>query len=207
MKEFNSTVDLSSFCIYRVKLPSLEEFLDTFKNYDVEYSRNNGNSTVVSGKCPMFVFVTDLMSKEFYVFHDSFKDKRFFRILNNILPAINTERQMRISRVYIGKEGTGSHIHNHTVAVNYLINGQKVWIIFPNTRRNMIFLKRHNFEYGCIKEEPLKWYTRHRDFLLNNLEDPKEIFQTTGDVIVIPDGYYHGVYNLSEVCGVTYSWF
>ena len=123
-----------------------------------------------------------------------------------LIPPIKFEN-MRIARLYVGNEGTGSHIHNHSAAVNFLVHGLKVWILFPKTDKNTQFLRRNNILYGEIKENPLEWFERNEKTLTKNLEKVEIKLQQSGEVFLVPENYYHGVYNLTNVCGITYSWF
>lgn len=195
-----------SFVCLKVNLPSLREVLEELQDFVVECSRG-GNSTECVERMKLIDFL-QFEHDNLYVFHNSFSDRKMFEVLKRLIPLSNIS-QLRISRLYIGNEGTGSHIHNHSFAMNYLISGRKLWIIFPKTLKNIQYLKRNHLEYLSIQDDgnPLNWFLTNQERLVQNLDSVQIKIQEKGEVFIIPDGMYHGVYNLTKVCGITYSWY
>jgi len=191
-------------CFFQVtNLPSLETIIDSFINFNVECSKF-GISTEVTNTIPLKKFL-QFDDKNLYVFQDIYNNRKFYNVIRKLIPPI-CDKNIRISRLYIGEKSSGSHIHHHTFAINYLIYGTKLWVLFPETRKNTKFLEKHNIDYGSISGEiPLDWINKNRDLLLE-LDGVEFKLQDAGDVFTIPEGYYHGVYNLTRVCGITYSW-
>lgn len=214
IEEYNRFINLNDNNILKVpikNLPNLLELLNLLENFNVSFSEC-GLSTHRISKMKLGLFVdTYINSKSSeqnskYIFHNILTDELMYPLITRLIPPLKTT-DMRVSRLYIGCKGTGSHIHNHSVAINFLISGKKQWIIFPHTSKNTKFLEDNNMGYGNIKEEPYEWFLKNKSRLLENLEDVTLIVQNKGEVINIPSNFYHGVYNLTKVCGVTYSWF
>lgn len=199
--QFNST----QVIIQRISnLPKAVDILNKIKNFHVMISRN-GMSTEQSKTDSIFNFMKSNNNNE-YIFHNIFRDPRIFGIVCELIPP-KTLKNMRISRLYIGSRGTGSHIHNHSVAINYLLYGRKQWIVFPNTSKNSRFLSENKMLYGDINENPLDWFESHISMLQENIEDLHIFVQESGTVVNVPARFYHGVYNLEATVGITYSWY
>lgn len=208
VEEYNQICNLNSNEVKKVKilnLPTLFEILDVFSDFIVEYSVG-GISTKLINKIKLSDFVFNEMESLKYVFHNAYKDLGMFSKLSSMIPPLKLEH-MRMSRMYVGGMGTGSHIHSHSVAINYLISGKKIWIIFPNSEFNTSFLNKNRMNYGQIREEPLSWFLKNKTFLLNSLQNAQILEQEEGTVMNVPADYYHGVYNLTKVFGITYSWY
>lgn len=210
LEEFNSYHGNGVFTIenpefHRVSnLPTFDHVISLLENFTVECS-TFGLSTKVVKRMKLCKFLK-LQNSNLYVFHNVKDDISMFNIIKLLIPPVKLA-DMRISRLYVGFEGSGSHIHEHSCAINYLIEGLKVWILFPKTVKNTAFLRNNNFLYSMIEEPPLEWFIKNEALLKKNLENYEIKMQHPGDVFMIPDGYYHGVYNLSKVCGITYSWY
>lgn len=184
-------------------LPSLENVIDSFIDYNVDCSKFGLSTEIVTSK-PLREFL-QFQDRDLYVFHNIYQDKKFYEIIKKLIPPIS-EKKIRISRLYVGEKGSGSHIHHHSFAVNYLIEGTKLWVLFPCTTFNIEFIEKNNIDYGSLKNsKPLEWVEQNKEMLLE-LQGVEFKIQEAGDVFTIPRGYYHGVYNLSRVCGITYSW-
>ena len=190
---------------YKKDFKSLYEFIYLLKDLNVDYS-NSGNSTITVGNMNIINFLNDETesNKKNYVFHNIFDDKFFFNKISFIFPKI--DKNIRIARLYIGYKGSGTHIHNHSSAVNYLISEKKLWFVFPNTKHNNKKIKELDMTYKNIKIDTIDWFNSNYDVLTKNFENFETFNQEEGECIYIPDGYYHGVINLTRVFGFTYSW-
>lgn len=184
------------------------EFIRSLSNFYVEYAYG-GNSTDLINKMKFKDFVNTQMNlgNQNYVFHDITKDAKMFKLIKKLIPLPKVDRKLRISRLYAGSEGSGTNLHTHSVALNYLVSGKKLWIIFPNGYNNNQYVKRMNFTYQSIKETTVEWYENNKNNLEENIEHLTIIIQNTGDIILVPHGYYHAVINLESVFGITYSWY
>lgn len=193
----------------KVKMPSFFELYDNFCDNEVSYS-TNGMSTILISKMTLKEFILKEIKEDNqkYVFHDLYIDSYMFNIISNLIPLPKVNLKMRISRLYVGSKGSGTHIHKHSVAINYLVDGKKLWFCFPNTDHNNRKLSEIKSHYGQIRDmTTVKWYETYSDFLKENMEGYQEFFQETGQFIIVPHHYHHGVINLSSVIGITYSWY
>jgi len=185
-----------------------DEFVKILKDFNVNYS-NGGNSDIIPIQKNYLEFVSNDLDdgNQNYVFHNVLKDVAMLQVINTYLPPIQCGKQLRISRLYTGSKGSGTNIHNHSVAVNYLISGKKLWIVFPDNKHNTDFLIRNRCTYGNISKSTKEWFSEYRYKLGREIIDFELLTQVSGEIIIIPNNYYHAVINLSEVFGITYSWF
>ena len=99
----------------------------------------------------------------------------------------------------IGGEKTGLSFHSHENAWNGLIWGTKQWLLYQNDNEaNDAFLKKWN-DNGQQRDDFLKniWP------FLPKKQRPLECYQEKGDLIYIPDGTLHAVWNKGEVVSVS----
>lgn len=169
---------------------------------------SGGNSTDFVKHMTLESFMAEELyeNNQLYIFHDLLKNKTMFNIISNIIEVPTLNKKMRVSRLYVGSKGSGTHTHSHSVAINYLIDGEKLWFLFPNTEKNNKLLKSIDSEYGNIKETTMEWFIKNYTFLEDSFEDFETVTQVAGEYIIIPDGYHHGVLNMKNVFGITYSW-
>lgn len=193
---------------YNVILPHAKDFINIIKDFKVDYS-NNGNSTVIVGKKSIEEFIlTELDdNNQNYVFQNILDNFELFKCICSMINIPNPELKMRISRLYIGSKGSGTHIHNHSVAINYLIDGKKLWFYFPKSKHNIKQLKKYSFEYLSIKISVIDWYNKYKNTLYNVFENFETCIQNSGESIFVPNEYYHGVINLERSIGLTFSWY
>lgn len=193
---------------YNIILPHTKDFINLIKDFKVDYS-NNGNSTIIVGKKSVRDFIlTELDdNNQNYVFQNILNDTKLFKCISNIINIPKPDLKMRISRLYIGSKGSGTHIHNHSVAINYLIDGKKLWFYFPNTKHNMKQLKKYSFDYLNIEISVIEWYNKYSNKLHDIFERFETCVQNPGESIFVPNEYYHGVINLERSIGLTFSWY
>lgn len=193
---------------YHKDFPDIKQLISLLKNFEVEYS-DGGNSTVLVGKMKIIDFLSINIYEgcQKYVFHNILNDIDMFNIISSLIPFPDIDKEMRISRLYIGSKGSGTHVHNHSLAVNYLIDGRKIWFCFPETEKNTRILKNMRSSYGSIEIMTLDWLNSNYDYLKSNIDNFEIIVQESGDCIVVPHMYYHGVINLTNSFGITYSWY
>lgn len=101
----------------------------------------------------------------------------------------------QLSWLYIGGEGTYSDTHRDiwgTSAWNYLVEGKKLWLIYPKVNSNLIKKNKTEFSLSAIE---------------NNLQlflyKPMYCIQEEGQLVFVPNHCYHAVYNLSLTVSVT----
>lgn len=194
---------------YTKILPKAKDIIYAIKDFDVEYS-DEGNSTYIIGKMSVKRFLNRPHEEkdQLYVFHNMLQDDHMFQIITCLIPPPQTDKTLRISRLYIGNKGSGTHVHNHSIAVNYLLKGRKLWFTFPPTEHNTQMLDNIIAKYGNItKTSVLDWLNINYDYLSQNMTNFQTMIQEDGECILVPAEYYHGVVNLENVIGVTYSWY
>lgn len=194
----------------------LDNFINSFKNFYVEYSINDISSETISSILYNdFLTSSDIFYSNKYIFHNVLNTPQMAKLLQNLIPLpnlITDINKLRISRLYTGHKYLGTHLHKHSCALNYLISGIKLWIIIPNNHQNIQFLLQNNFTYEYFskqnnqKNNTLKWFIDNYMLLINNIKDISIFYQHTGQIIYIPDSFYHAVINLEDSYGITYSW-
>lgn len=191
-----------------------DDFLKALKDIKVGVA-SSSNSTQLNSSDVFANFVQHSMLKDSskYVFHDVTKDTNARSIIPSMIPiprfipARNMD-QLRICRLYAGAKHSGTNIHQHSAALNYLVQGRKLWITFPFNEQNRQFIERHNMRYGQVKERAIEWLVQKQHILRqpNAIKGLKFFVQKRGEVAYVPPGCYHAVVNLEDVMGITYSW-
>jgi hypothetical protein len=104
------------------------------------------------------------------------------------------ELHERFSRYFlVGSRMSGINYHSHTDAYNGLVHGRKRWLVYSHHAMPQPPFR----EYGT-----LRWVRE----VLGNLpagQRPLECMQSEGDLIYVPEGYWHATVNLGETVGVS----
>jgi hypothetical protein len=189
-------------------------FLSNLKDIQVGIARSS-NSTQTIEQGSFHHFVDKVMKKDHkkYVFHNVTRDPEARSIITSMIPiprfipAKNMD-QLRICRLYAGAKNSGTNIHNHSAALNYLVSGKKLWITFPFNDHNRNFIFDNNMRYGQVRDTAQEWLIKNYDLLTSQHAVDQLLFfiQEQGQVAYIPPGCYHAVINLDDVMGITYSW-
>lgn len=187
---------------------SYETFINELKDFTVYYG-TGGNVTYLRHKMKYSEFIENEMyyGNQKYVFQNVLENNQMFDIITSMIPLPFTNKKLRISRLYTGAQGSGTNLHKHSVAINYLVYGEKFWIIFPSTNKNDKYVENRKFTYNNVEETTFEWYNKNKLDIERNVEELQIIIQKTGDVLLIPDSFYHAVINLDKVFGITYSWY
>ena len=90
----------------------------------------------------------------------------------------------------LGAEGSGAPVHFHNTAWNALIYGAKKWLLYPPSHRFMS--NRHIKAFLDIDQASLAARGVR----------PRTCIQTAGDVIIVPEGWSHGVLNIQQSVAV-----
>ncbi len=189
-------------------------FLESLKDIRVGIATSS-NSTKLELSDNFKNFVDNVMKKDNnkYVFHDVTKDEEARKIIPELIPLpvfipAKSVEQLRICRLYAGGKHSGTNIHQHSAALNYLVSGKKLWITFPFNEKNKIFIERNNMRYGQVKVPAINWLINNHGKLIkeNAIKDLKFFLQKRGEVAYVPPGHFHAVVNLEDVTGITYSW-
>ena len=90
----------------------------------------------------------------------------------------------------LGAEGTGAPVHFHNTAWNALVYGAKKWVMYPPSHRFMS--NRHIKDFLDTDQASLA---------ARGLR-ARTCIQTAGDVVIVPEGWSHGVYNIQQSVAV-----
>jgi hypothetical protein len=185
-----------------------QSFEESILSLYLDYS-NNGKSDTKIGRILYSDFLDITQNNETkYIFHNILSNKNIFEAIKKHIPLPNNSENkiMRVSRFYSGYKYSGSNIHLHTKAINYLISGKKIWIIFPNSEKNIKWIVQHNLHYIKSSKLPIEWLSEYYHLLKTEIENEIITIQNEGEAIYVPDYYFHGVVNLEKSYGITYSW-
>jgi len=200
-----------------LKMPELcspEIFCNRLNKIEVQYSQS-GEATKLVGSLNFEKFVETIMPKDNgkYVFHNILKDSNACKILPELISLPNFIKKknihdLRISRLYAGGKYSGTHLHIHSEALNYLVSGKKLWVMFPYSQNNNHFVDSNNMRYGQVKSTTLDWFVQSYVLMTspNAIEDLKIFIQQEKEVVYVPAGCHHAVVNLEDSIGITYSW-
>jgi len=98
------------------------------------------------------------------------------------------------SQFAIGVAGSGTHIHYHRLAWNALVYGRKQWYLFrPHDR---LMSNQHILDFLSPTT---------KDTLVDSDGRPVPSWtctQSAGDVVIVPEGWAHGVVNIQESIAV-----
>ena len=182
-------------------------FQNEFLNYQLDWSIK-GQSDIIIGNILYKDFLNNLGNQNKYIFHNILENKELFFIVQKYIPLpyiTHETEKLRICRFYSGYKYSGSNIHNHTKALNYLISGMKLWILFPNTKNNIDFLETNKLTYHSNDNTPLNCFLDNYNLFNKYIEHLCIIIQEENEVIYIPDNCFHGTINLTDCYGITYS--
>ena len=190
------------------------EFIASLGSNEVHYA-TSCNSTQLVSSANFKDFVDKTMTKDNtkYVFHNVTKDPNLAGIMDQLIPMpqflpVKKMSQLRICRLYAGGKYSGTNLHNHSAALNYLVSGKKFWITFSFNKETHAFVESNSMKYGTVKDNTIQWLSKNLDLLnLNKEMLHLECFmQEGGQVVYLPEGQYHAIINLDDSIGITYSW-
>ena len=101
---------------------------------------------------------------------------------------------------YTGPKSSGILPHNHGDAFNLMIYGEKKWILFDS---NIITQKINRFYEKKYKKNILweNWYKNEYKYLISKT-NVIEFIQNPNDIVFVPRGYLHTVYNNKDTMGI-----
>nr|KAG5690113.1 hypothetical protein BaRGS_010704 [Batillaria attramentaria] len=95
---------------------------------------------------------------------------------------------------FLGATGTGLEFHAHNDARNGVVFGMKRWFLYP--------VNRH--PPGGMDINSMEWYEHiYLSQKLTEEDKPLECVQEAGEIIYIPEGYWHAVINIGDTIGMT----
>ena len=106
----------------------------------------------------------------------------------------NASIHERFSRYFlVGSSMSGINYHSHTDAYNGLVRGRKRWLVYDHHKMR----KPPQRSLGT-----LRWV---REVLpsMPVEQRPQQCMQNEGDLVYVPEGWWHGTLNLGETIGVS----
>lgn len=114
----------------------------------------------------------------------------------------DVHRRVRLFRLYFGGISTGSSLHTHVGAANFLFEGRKKWLLTPpNSDPALVQEANAGFAAsgGTAHEY---WFERQAEVLQSHGLEAIEFTQEAGDVLYVPPGWIHAAVNMSRCWGI-----
>lgn len=103
---------------------------------------------------------------------------------------LNSRARDQKALFYIGAAGTNTYFHQHATAYNFLTAGRKKWYLLPPSANIGPTITT------------LPWWIEN---VMPRLKiKPIECIQHPGEILFIPNGWFHAVYNIDEVVGIAF---
>ncbi|GFV76077.1 2-oxoglutarate and iron-dependent oxygenase JMJD4 [Trichonephila clavipes] len=101
--------------------------------------------------------------------------------------------------VYMGPKGTWTPLHadvygSYSWSAN--ICGKKRWLLFPPGQEELLKDERNQLLYSLEEADLLKYNVSYFD-----------IIQEAGEIIFVPSGWYHQVWNMEHTISINHNWF
>lgn len=195
-------------------LPSVDECYKMLRTFD---STHAGAEKTQEAKTNVGEFIETQFDKNLTNYisircvignNQALNTTNIIKCLNSLISPVS-ENYLKTAGFYVGNKKCGSHLHNHAIAFNFLLKGQKQWFMFPNTTQNESFVIKNNFLYETLNNQntlPVDWMEENRLFLKTNVDNFQEFIQNEGELAIIPRNWYHAVYNINSVCGIVYQY-
>lgn len=185
-----------------------DDFVAIFENIICDISRD-GNSIRILGRekfSSLFLQINEKVANTKYSWTD-LRETFLFPLLPSMIPMLKTNREIFSCKLYLGDSGSGSHLHYHYAAVNYLVSGKKKWIIFPNNEHNTNYVNSLGFVRGeSLNITVSSWINRNERKLKENIQDLQILTQEEGTAFLVPNQFYHLVLNLEPSMGIVISY-
>lgn len=189
-------------------MPNKNDLLEIIGDDYFPFSNGSGNTIYIRGEIKLnelYSLMHD-KSENRYIWGDLMANKNKDKILE-MIPIIESDRETESFKVFMGNARTGSHVHHHSPAANYLLYGSKLWWLFPMTDHNKEIMKSIGFSNNMHFDITVKqWVSKHSKYLKENIEGLIITKQYAGQVLIIPNRFYHLIINLEPCMGVVYSW-
>jgi len=112
------------------------------------------------------------------------------------------ERDLTVARLYAGAALTGSYLHWHAGALNYLAAGAKLWLVAPRSSSGGP-LRR--FTYGRVSNMSTHRWLRSELPTLLAVPRLALFVQRAGEAVYVPPYAPHAVVNLEYNVGATFT--
>uniref|UniRef100_A0A6C0D919 JmjC domain-containing protein n=1 Tax=viral metagenome TaxID=1070528 RepID=A0A6C0D919_9ZZZZ len=205
--------------IFKVKnIITKDFFIKKIENFKLDFSVL-GNSDVVINSILYKDYLNNNNNNE-YIFHSLFLNPNYVRNINKFkenykfvdiiikmidIPYSKSINNLERCDLFIGKKYTGTHLHNHLEAINYLVYGKKLWLIFPDSKKNIKYIKSITSYPNKTKTNAIDWLNINYNKLKKNIEDLYIFIQKDKECVYIPLYYFHMVINLEDSGGIAYN--
>jgi hypothetical protein len=185
--------------------PSFIDFKNAIKDLELCWTRN-GDSNLTMGKIKYEEFLNEIQfnKTDKYIFDINTEYNEKVKRITDFIPCPDLyflNKDCPNVSIYSGCKHTGSKIHSHHEAVNYLILGKKIWIIFPNNDDN----KKICSDEFIKNSSSINWLFLNANQLKRKIDGLNIFIQYAGDIVFIPKRFYHGAINLENSHGFVYS--
>ncbi|XP_035739722.1 2-oxoglutarate and iron-dependent oxygenase JMJD4-like isoform X1 [Vespa mandarinia] len=109
--------------------------------------------------------------------------------------------------VYMGPKGTWTPLHadvffSYSWSAN--IVGRKRWLLFPPKEENKFRDSYGQLVYDVLSED-LKDHSKYKEYDSQNIKC-FDVIQEAGEIMFIPSGWHHQVWNLEDTISVNHNW-
>lgn len=190
------------------------DFVNRLSSFQVHYAIGSNSTQLVSAdNFKNFVEISMQINSKKYVFHNVTKDAELIKLMPDLIPIpkflpVQEMNELRICRLYAGAKHSGTNLHQHSAALNFLVSGKKLWMTFPTSEKNNAFVIKNKMQYGYVNDLALNWLYDNYELLIakDSIDGLNFFIQNSGDVAYVPNGHYHAIINLEDSVGITYSW-
>ncbi|XP_064643365.1 uncharacterized protein LOC135497408 [Lineus longissimus] len=141
---------------------------------------------------------------------DDYDVPELFREEQDMLNALPHKARLDWHWLIIAPTRSGSYWHIdpvNTTAWNALVSGKKRWATYPpetyyvpGMRHNDLRKQAYGDKEGV--DNPYLWFSQTLPYIKPQLK-PQECIQQPGDVIFMPEGWWHAVLNVEDTVAVT----
>ncbi|GFV76078.1 2-oxoglutarate and iron-dependent oxygenase JMJD4 [Trichonephila clavipes] len=191
-QEFGSAVVPVSDCNVR-EYNSQHKNDMLFKDY-LNYWQGLNEKTVDHSQC---LYLKDWHFQRNYPSYEAYDRPKYFQSdwLNEFCETQNDDYKF----VYMGPKGTWTPLHadvygSYSWSAN--ICGKKRWLLFPPGQEELLKDERNQLLYSLEEADLLKYNVSYFD-----------IIQEAGEIIFVPSGWYHQVWNMEHTISINHNWF
>lgn len=113
------------------------------------------------------------------------------------------ERDIDKHIFFCGPRDTGALPHEHGAALNFLVSGEKRWVMFDAKTPKGTRTQQYYYRKYPASHLSLEWFDQEYDSLLTDPDiSVQECVQKGNDVVYIPGGFSHTTLNHTAVLGI-----
>jgi hypothetical protein len=205
--DINITFNEKTPILFKVNNPlSLIDFKRALMDKEFSWTKNGDSNTpigIIKGND--FFNEMSFYNTDKYIFDINTEQNDKVKCITNLIPCPDLyflDKNRPNVSIYMGCKNTGTSLHTHHAAINYLISGKKLWIIFPCIDHNFKYCIENDIKNKCIS---ISWLHLNTKKLKQNLRQLFIFTQKSGEIVYIPKNYYHATINLENSYGFAYS--